>query len=172
MPTPESIAVREVEVRIDKPGGLRDRVARRGDHPDHADRYPADDIRDLFRKRWLVGTGYSSVQSNLGADILAARPRRWSARNWVALLAYNCDSRQTMLQATLRADLSPRDLSFTHALQTVASAWQLMPVLAPAGQACADRRRSGGGLCRPLVDVAPTASNREPSSAVRNRTTT
>ena len=39
-----------------------------------------------------------------------------------------------MLQAALQADLAPRDLSFTHALQTIASSWVLMPVLNPAAQ--------------------------------------
>jgi hypothetical protein len=84
---------------------------------------------------------------------------------WVALLAYNL-IRQTMLQAALRADLSPRDLSFTHALQTVASAWQLMPVLSPAGQG-AQIAAALEGLCRPLVGrrpdrIEPRAVKRRP----------
>ena len=83
----------------------------------------------------------------------------------ITRLAYNL-IRQTMLQAALRADLSPRDVSFTHALQTVASSWQLMPVLSPAGQA-AQIDAALGGLCQLLVGrrpdrIEPRAVKRRP----------
>ena len=92
-------------------------------------------LRDLFRKRWLVEQDIRALKSNLGIDVLRCQtPEMVRKELWAALLAYNL-IRQTMLQAALRADLSPRDLSFTHALQTIASSWVLMPVLNPAGQA-------------------------------------
>ena len=41
-----------------------------------------------------------------------------------ALLAYNL-IRQSMLQAAIAAERSPRELSFTVALQTIAAAWMV-----------------------------------------------
>jgi Transposase DDE domain len=131
---PESIEVREIEVQVDKPGFRPDSLVVVTTLVD-ADKYTADDIRDLFRKRWLVEQDIRALKSNLGIDVLRCQtPEMVRKELWVALLAYNL-IRQTMLQAALQADLSPRDLSFTHALQTIASSWMLMPVLNPAGQA-------------------------------------
>lgn len=131
---PETIEVREIEVRVDKPGFRPDSLVVVTTLVD-ADKYTADEIRDLFRKRWLVEQDIRALKSNLGIDVLRCQtPEMVRKELWAALLAYNL-IRQTMLQAALRADLSPRDLSFTHALQTIASSWVLMPVLNPAGQA-------------------------------------
>jgi hypothetical protein len=162
---PESIEVREVEVRVDKPGFRPDSLVVVTTLTD-ADTDPTDDIRDLFRKRWLVEQDIRAFKCNLGTDILRCQtPEMVRKEIWVALLAYNL-IRQTMLQAALRADLSPRDLSFTHALQTVASSWQLMPVLSSAGQA-AQIDGALEGLCRPLVGrrpdrIEPRAIKRRP----------
>ena len=162
---PESIKVREVEVRVDKPGFRPASLVVVTTLID-ADLYPADDIRDLFRKRWLVEQDIRALKCNLGIDVLRCQtPEMVRKEIWVALLAYNL-IRQTMLQAALRADLSPRDLSFTHALQTVASSWQLMPVLSPAGQA-AQIDAALGGLCQLLVGrrpdrIEPRAVKRRP----------
>jgi hypothetical protein len=46
---------------------------------------------------------------------------------WTCLLAYNL-IRQTMLEAALKGKCSPRQLSFTAALQKIASAWALVSV--------------------------------------------
>src|SRR5207253_2949941 len=44
---------------------------------------------------------------------------------WACLLAYNL-IRQTMLEAALRGKRSPRQLSFTAALQKIAAAWAVL----------------------------------------------
>jgi hypothetical protein len=162
---PESLAVREVEVQVDQPG-FRPAALVVVTTLTDADMYPAADIRDLFRKRWLVEQDIRALKSNLGIDVLRCQtPEMVRKEIWVALLAYNL-IRQTMLQAALQADLSPRDLSFTHALQTVASSWPLMPVLSPAAQA-AQIAAALDGLCRPLVGrrpdrIEPRAVKRRP----------
>jgi putative transposase len=46
---------------------------------------------------------------------------------WTCLLAYNL-IRQSMLEAARQAKLSPRQLSFTAALQKIAAAWSLLAV--------------------------------------------
>jgi len=46
---------------------------------------------------------------------------------WTCLLAYNL-IRQTMLEAALKSGRSPRQLSFTAALQKIAAAWAVLSV--------------------------------------------
>ena len=161
----ESIEVREVEVRVNKPGFRPESIVVVTTLID-AEEYTADDIRDLFRKRWLVEQDIRALKCNLGIDVLRGQtPEMVRKEIWAALLAYNL-IRQTMLQAALQADLSPRDLSFTHALQTVASSWQLMPVLNSAAQA-AQIAAALKGLSQQLVGrrpdrVEPRAIKRRP----------
>ncbi len=45
---------------------------------------------------------------------------------WTCLLAYN-SIRKTMLQAAIDTDLSPRQLSFTSAMQAMAASWVVFP---------------------------------------------
>jgi len=162
---PKSIEVREVEVQVDKPGFRPDSFVVVTTLTD-ADRYTAHDIRDLFRKRWLVEQDIRALKCNLGIDVLRCQtPEMVRKELWVALLAYNL-IRQTMLQAALQGDVSPRNLSFTHALQTIASSWQLMPLLNPVAQA-AQIAAALKGLCQQLVGrrpdrVEPRAVKRRP----------
>ena len=161
---PESIEVREVQVCVQQPGFRPESLVVVTTLTD-AGRYTADDIRDLFRKRWLVEQDIRAFKSTLGMDVLrCGTPEMVRKELWVALLAYNL-IRQTMLQAALRADLAPRDLSFTHALQTVAASWQLMPLLSTEGQA-AQIAAALEGLKRPLVGRRP---NRVEPRAVKRR---
>ena len=84
---------------------------------------------------------------------------------WTALLAYNL-IRQAMLQAAEGADCSPRELSFAHALQTVAASWIVVVVVsAPtrvvlinASLAGLEEQRIGGRPDR----VEPRAIKRRP----------
>jgi len=161
---PESIEVREVQVRVPQPG-FRPESFVVVTTLTNDKTYTADDIRDLFRKRWLVEQDIRAIKSTLGLDVLRCEtPEMVRKEIWVGLLAYNL-IRQTMLQAALQADLAPRDLSFTHALQTVAASWQLMPVLSTEGQA-AQIAAALEGLERPLVGRRP---NRVEPRAVKRR---
>jgi len=47
---------------------------------------------------------------------------------WTCLLAYNV-IRKTMLQAAMASGLSPRQLSFANAMQTMAASWVVLPTL-------------------------------------------
>ena len=71
-----------------------------------------------------------------------------------------------MLQAALPAGLSPRQLSFTHALQTVAASWTNVVLLSPARQE-ALIAAALKGLLWPLVGrrpdrIEPRAVKRRP----------
>jgi hypothetical protein len=161
---PESIEVREVQIRVQQPG-FRPKSMVVVTTLIDSERYTAADVRDLFRKRWLVEQDIRALKSTLGMDVLRCEtPDMVRKEIWVALLAYNL-IRQTMLEAALRADLAPRDLSFTHALQTVAASWILMPVLSTEGRA-AQIDAALDGLRRPLVARRP---NRVEPRAVKRR---
>ena len=60
-------------------------------------------------------------------DILRGKtPEMVRKEIWTCLLAYN-SIRKTMLQAVTDTDLSPRQLSFTSAMQTMAASWVVLP---------------------------------------------
>ena len=52
---------------------------------------------------------------------------------WTALLAYNL-IRKTILEAAYDADVSPRELSFTAAMQAIGAGWTAVLLLDDAGQ--------------------------------------
>ena len=61
----------------------------------------------------------------MGMDILRCKtPEMVRKEMWACLLAYNL-IRRTMLQSAQEADVSPRSLSFTAALQSIAANWLL-----------------------------------------------
>jgi len=161
---PESIEVREVQVSVQQPGFRPESFVVATTLTD-GKTYTADEICDLFRKRWLVEQDIRAIKSTLGLDVLRCEtPEMVRKEIWVGLLAYNL-IRQTMVQAALQADLTPRDLSFTHALQTVAASWQLMPVLSKQSQA-AQITAALEGLKRPFIGRRP---NRVEPRAVKRR---
>jgi putative transposase len=161
---PQSIEVREVQVCVQQPGFRPESFVVVTTLADDKT-YTTDEIRDLFRKRWLVEQDIRAIKSTLGLDVLRCEtPEMVRKEIWAGLLAYNL-IRQTMLQAALQADLAPRDLSFTHALQTVAASWQLMPVLSAAAQG-AQIAAALDGLERPLVGRRP---NRVEPRAIKRR---
>lgn len=61
-------------------------------------------------------------------DVLRCQtPEMVGKEIWTCLLAYNL-IRQTMLQAALAANRSPRQLSFTAAMQKIAASWHTLPL--------------------------------------------
>lgn len=129
---PATITVREILVQVDQPGFRTESFVVATSLFDPKT-YSVEDISDLYRKRWLAELDIRVIKSTLGLDILRCRtPDMVRKELWTALLAYNL-IRQTMLQAALAAECSPRQLSFTHALQTIAASWCIVLVLS-AGQ--------------------------------------
>jgi hypothetical protein len=121
-----------------------------------AQKYTAEDIADLFRQRWMAELNIRAIKTTLGFDALRCpTPEMVRKELWTALLADNL-IRQRMLQAAQRANLSPRELSFGHALQTIAASWSTILMLPRVGQialidaaldglgtVCVGRRRAG-----------------------------
>lgn len=167
---PKEIEVREVKVYVNQPGFRVKSFVVVTTLVD-AQAYTADDIRELFRERWLVELDIRALKCTLGIDVVRCQtPEMVRKEIWCAMLAYNL-IRQTMLQAALKAGLSPRDLSFTHALQTIAAAWVVIVLLPPARQE-ALIAAALKGLRQPLVGqrpdrIEPRAIKRRPKPHYR-----
>lgn len=125
---PKTIRVRELEVNVDQPGFRTDSLVVVTTLTD-AKEYPTQDIAELYHKRWLVELDIRSIKTTLGMDILRCKsPEMVGKEVWTCLLAYNL-IRKTMLQAAYKSGRSPRELSFTAAMQTIAASLGSLPAL-------------------------------------------
>jgi putative transposase len=119
---PESIEVREVHVQVHQPGCRVESLVLVSTLTDAAV-YTRDDIAELYHQRWLIELDIRTLKITLGMDVLRCKTPEMVAKEiWVCFLAHNL-IRQSMLQAALLADLSPRQISFTAALQKIAASW-------------------------------------------------
>jgi putative transposase len=124
---PASIRVREVEVQVQQPGFRVDSFVVVTTLTD-AEQYSRDDLAELYHQRWLVELDIRTIKCTLGLEVLRCKSPEMVRREfWTGLLAYNL-IRQTMLQAALQAGRSPRQLSFTAALQKIAASWNTILV--------------------------------------------
>jgi putative transposase len=124
---PASIRVREVEVQVQQPGFRVDSFVVVTTLTD-ADQYSGDDLAELYHQRWLAELDIRTIKITLGLEVFRCKSPEMVRREfWTGLLAYNL-IRQTMLQAAVQAGRSPRQLSFTAALQKIAASWNTILV--------------------------------------------
>jgi putative transposase len=124
---PTALAVRQVRVSVNQPGFRVEELVVVTSLLDAA-AYTQQDIAELYHKRWLVELDIRTIKITLGMDVLRCKSPDMVRREiWTGLLAYNL-IRQAMLQAALAADCSPRELSFTAALQKIAASWGTLSV--------------------------------------------
>jgi hypothetical protein len=129
---PQSLELRELEVQVDQPGFRSESLVVVSTLTD-AEQYPKDDVAELYHKRWLAELDIRTIKVTLGMDVLRCQSPEMVRREiWTCLLAYNL-IRQTMLQAAQASGLSPRQLSFTAALQKIAAGWIAVLLLDEAG---------------------------------------
>ncbi len=122
---PASIEVREIRVHVGQPGYRVESFVAVTTLTD-AKEYPKDDMMSLYQSRWLAELDIRAIKITMGMDILRCKtPEMVRKEMWTCLLAYNL-IRQTMLQSAQEADVSPRTLSFTAALQTIGTSWLVM----------------------------------------------
>jgi putative transposase len=125
---PKTITVRMVEVQVEEPGFRTESFLVVTTLLD-PQQFSREEIANLYRKRWLVELDIRALKTTLGMDILRCKtPSMVRKEIWTCLLAYNL-IRKTMLQAALQADLSPRELSFTNAMQAIAASLVSLPLL-------------------------------------------
>jgi hypothetical protein len=124
---PATLTVRQVQVRVNQPGCRVEELVVVTTLTD-AELYRRDDIAALYHQRWLVELDIRTLKITMGMDVLRCQTPEMVAREiWSCLLAYNL-VRQTMLEAALAAGRSPRQLSFTAALQKIAASWLTLAV--------------------------------------------
>ena len=117
---PEELEVREVRLRVDVPGFRTKNIVVVTTLLD-AKRFPARDLADLYRLRWHAELDLRSLKSIVGMDVLRCKsPEMVRKEVWAQLLAYNL-IRTVMAQAADANACTPRDLSFTGALQAMKS---------------------------------------------------
>jgi hypothetical protein len=117
---PKSLTLRLVEVQVHEPGFRVESLTVVTTLTD-ADEYLREEIAALYRQRWLAELDIRAIKVSLGMDVLRCKsPAMVRKEIWTCLLAYNL-IRKTMLQAAHVAGLSPRELSFTTAMQTIAA---------------------------------------------------
>jgi hypothetical protein len=124
---PTSIQLREVHVQVDQPGFRVESLVVVTTLTD-AQEYTQQEIAELYHQRWLVELDIRAIKITLGMDMLRCKTPEMVRREiWTCLLAYNL-IRQTLLQAALASGRSPRQLSFTAALQKIAATWATLAV--------------------------------------------
>ena len=125
---PKSLTLRQIEVNVTQPGFRVESLVVVTTLTDPKE-YSKDEIAELYHKRWLVELDIRAIKCNLGMDVLRCKtPEMVRKEIWTCLLAYNL-IRKTMLQAAMESGLSPRQLSFTNAMQTMAASWVVLPTL-------------------------------------------
>jgi len=128
---PESIRVREVHVQVSQPGFRIESLVVVTTLMDAAT-YTKADITELYHRRWLVELDIRTIKCTMDMDVLRCKtPEMVRKEIWTCLLAYNL-IRQTLLQAAHQSGLSPRQLSFTAALQKTAASWGVLLLVGDA----------------------------------------
>jgi hypothetical protein len=119
---PESIELREIEVQVDQPGFRTESLVVVTTLTD-AEAYTKADLAELYHRRWLAELDIRAIKVALGMDVLRCKtPEMVRKEIWTCLLAYNL-IRRSMLQAADSSGRSPRQLSFTAAMQKIAAGW-------------------------------------------------
>ena len=125
---PESLTLRQIEVKVRQPGFRVESFSVVTTLTD-TNEYSKDDISELYHQRWLAELDIRAIKCSLGMDVLRCKsPEMVRKEIWTCLLAYNL-IRKTMLQATIDSEVSPRQLSFTNAMQNMAASWVILPTL-------------------------------------------
>lgn len=126
---PATLQVREVQVPVSEPGFRVETLVVVTSLLD-AESHTAEEIGQLYRRRWLAELDLRVLKSTLQLDVLRCQtPEMVRKELRTGVLAYNL-IRQAMLDAAFVADCSPRELSFTAALQTILASWSVA-VLCP-----------------------------------------
>lgn len=120
---PEVLHVRELKVNVDVKGFRTESLIVVTTLTD-ADAFSHSDIAGLYRQRWLVEIDIRAIKCSIDLDVLRSQsPEMVRKELWTGLLAYNL-IRRLILQATIGTHRTPREVSFTAALQKVTANYQ------------------------------------------------
>ena len=115
---PEVLIVREVRFNIDEPG-CRSRQVIVATTLTNSRDYSNTDIADLYHQRWHAELDIRSIKQTLGMDMIHCKSPAMSRKAlWANLLGYNL-VRKVAAQAAWEHGLTPRQISFAGAVQTL-----------------------------------------------------
>ena len=119
---PASIELREVLVHVNQPDFRAESLVVVTTLCD-VEKYPAEEIAELYRGRWLAELDIRAIKITLDMDVLRCKTPEMVCREvWTHLLAYNL-IRRSILQSAQTSGCSPRALSFAAAMQAIAASW-------------------------------------------------
>ena len=122
---PEQLVLRELRYEVHRPGFRVSRITIATTLTDAA-LYTAEDIAELYGKRWHVELDIRALKQTLNAEHLRCKSPEMVRRElWTKLLAYNL-IRTTVAAAAVLHRLEPRQISFTSACQYVLASWSLL----------------------------------------------
>jgi putative transposase len=128
---PAFVEVREVQVVVKQRGFRVQRFVAATTLLDSG-RYSSEDIADLYHHRWHVELDIRNIKQTLQMDILSCKTPAMVRREvWAHLLAYNL-VRKVLAQAALAGQVTPRQLSFAGAVDTM-DAFRWVLAIWPAG---------------------------------------
>jgi hypothetical protein len=115
---PDSIPVRHLRYAVEQPG-FRTRIIILATTLIDAQFYTADELANLYRRRWQAELQLRSLKTHMQMEHLRCkRPETVRKEYYTHLLAYNL-IRGLMLEAALAAEVSPHQLSFKGAMQSL-----------------------------------------------------
>jgi hypothetical protein len=123
---PLTLTIREIRVVVSRPG-CRPRSIVVCTSMVNAKVYSKEVIADLYDNRWHVELDIRAIKQTLKMDVLSCKtPEMVRKEIWMHLLAYNL-TRKVMAQAAQENKVTPRELSFAGAVQTLETfRWLLM----------------------------------------------
>ena len=159
---PDQLELRELRYEVHQPGFRVSRIIIATTLTDAA-LHTAEDIAELYGKRWHIELDIRALKQTLNAEHLRCKsPQMVRCELWTKMLAYNL-IRTTVAAAAVLHRLEPRQISFTSACQYVLSSWSLLSSCRLSGEAAlahalvllgqiADCRVGHrGGRCEPRV---------------------
>ena len=132
---PDELLLREVRVRV-KQRGFRSKTVIVVTTLLDAEEFPAEEIAELYRRRWQAELHLRSLKIVLQMDHLRCkRPHRVRNEFYMHLLAYNL-LRRVMALAAIQTHAPPWQISFKGTLQTLSSFLPLLVSCMPLNVGC------------------------------------
>jgi hypothetical protein len=115
---PSQLRLRQIKVVIDHPG-FRTRKFYLVTTLLDADRYPANELAELYYHRWEVELFFRDIKTTMGMDLLRCKtPEMIHKEILMHLIAYNC-VRRLMYEASKNSDKPVRQISFKGSIQAL-----------------------------------------------------
>ncbi len=115
---PKELTLRQIRVEIECPGFRKQSFYIVTTLLD-ATQYSAEDIAELYFKRWNVELSFRDLKTTMGMDVLRCQsPEMIRKEILMHFIAYNC-IRRLMYEAAEEADIDPRIVSFKGSLQAL-----------------------------------------------------